>query len=582
MAQAIAKTEEVTDIQIPATGELKEVALSSIIVTDGWNPRSQFASEGLQELAADIAAHGFIQPPVVIAKPGGKFQLVAGERRYRAAKLLGLKTIPVNVKDVDSKGAFEQTISENLTRVNLHPIEEAEGFERLQRDHGMDIKEIAARTGKKPPYIINRLQLTSLCGKVKQTIFSLQVNLEIGYLFKLAQIRNDDLQMEVLKKILHRPHREGIMPLSDVDKLIEEYQVVISSAQFKTTDPNLYPKAGACTDCPYNTTNLPREAFAKKEICTNLGCFKEKQLRQFKIVCAASDGATIIPEKQAKNIFASYNPEHLSYGSGFVNIDKTYSDYSSSAKDKTWRTWFNKFDGEFMPRPHLVLNPFNHRIYTLAKEKEALEAIRKIKAKLNPNEGNQKQLKSEREIAEERRRKREQKAKTETLEWAINEISVQAVLDLNHVEGGALTRQSVDAFKKALLISIKSLKGYGLSDAYLATAKSRGIELTEAEKKKQKYEHGEFYYKHLLTLASEMSLMELMQLFVQLSIRVGCTYYNGYNTEYPKALTGASKEYGLDLNAKLKEVMETLKQAENEKGKKKKVPGVDVKEKAHA
>ncbi|MBI3654115.1 MAG: ParB/RepB/Spo0J family partition protein [Acidobacteria bacterium] len=562
---------------IPAIGELKEVAIASIVVAAGWNPRSQFAGDGLAELAADIQAHGFIQPPVVTPLENGKYQLVAGERRLRAAKLLGLTHVPVNIKQLDTRNAFEQTVSENLTRVNLHPIEEAEGFERLQRDHGMSIKEIAARTGKHPKFIISRLQLVALGEKVKETILSLKAELAVGYLFLLARIRNDDLQLEVLKQILHTPHNEGLLPLSKAEKLVENYQVALGSAQFKTADQSLYPEVGACTQCPYNTTNLPREAFAKKEVCTNIACFREKQQRQFTKLRDENPEAVFIEAKKAKTIFASYSPEKLAYNCGYVNLDDTRNDYREPGQTKSWRTWLRKFDGEYMPRPHFILNPYNSRIYQLVREDEAEASIKKIKARLNPEEGEQKRLQSERELAERRKQKREQQAKKEAVEWGVQEIARAAVLNMPTPLVGqvGLTAEQVTGLKQYLLLLLRALNNYYFRDPFTLIARQRGLDLSEKERARPRYEHQDILVQHLLDkAAAEEDVAALMRLLGEIILAKAATEVT-YSDDLPKALKAAAGEFGVNLEAKRKEILASLKQAEKQKGRKNKKEKVD-------
>jgi ParB family chromosome partitioning protein len=137
------------------------------------NPRKAFQSEKLRELAESIKAQGVVQPLVVRARPeaqGGGFVLIAGERRWRAAQLAGLKTVPVVVKDVSEAEAFERALVENLQREDLNPIEEAEAYQRLLDEHGYTQEQLAARVGKDRATVANTMRLLKLPATVRQRV----------------------------------------------------------------------------------------------------------------------------------------------------------------------------------------------------------------------------------------------------------------------------------------------------------------------------------------------------------------------------------------------------------------------------
>ncbi|MEZ4442546.1 MAG: ParB/RepB/Spo0J family partition protein [Polyangiaceae bacterium] len=129
-------------------------------------PRQRIDDEALAELAATIASHGIIQPLVVrrLGEPGPKerFELIAGERRWRAAQKAGLKEVPIVVKDVSPETAFELALIENLQRQDLNPVEVAEAYQRLLEDHGHTHEAIAAAMGKSRVAVTNALRLLKL------------------------------------------------------------------------------------------------------------------------------------------------------------------------------------------------------------------------------------------------------------------------------------------------------------------------------------------------------------------------------------------------------------------------------------
>ncbi len=136
------------------------------------NPRQVFDAERLRELAESIRAQGVIQPLVVRQRDGGQdgFSLIAGERRWRAAQLAGLKTVPVVVKDVSPSQAFELTLVENLQRADLNPIEEAEAYQRLQTEFGYTQEQLSARVGKERATVANSLRLLKLPTSVRARV----------------------------------------------------------------------------------------------------------------------------------------------------------------------------------------------------------------------------------------------------------------------------------------------------------------------------------------------------------------------------------------------------------------------------
>ncbi|MCL4535921.1 MAG: ParB/RepB/Spo0J family partition protein [Bacteroidetes bacterium] len=139
--------------------------------------RSQFDEAKLEALAASIRRHGLLQPLVVRETPpsdqgGARYQIVAGERRWRAARMAGLKRVPVVVREASGSQVTELALVENIQRADLNPIEEASAYRRLVRVHGLTQEEIAARMGKSAPAISNALRLLSLPAAVQAVVIS--------------------------------------------------------------------------------------------------------------------------------------------------------------------------------------------------------------------------------------------------------------------------------------------------------------------------------------------------------------------------------------------------------------------------
>lgn len=150
------------------SGEVLEVALDAI-EPNPFQPRQSFDPEKLQELAASIEELGLLEP-VLLREHGEKYQLVAGERRVRAARLAGLQSVPALLRDFGDVEMMKVALIENLQRENLNPIEEAEGYQRLVDQFGFTQTEIAQAVGRKRPSVANALRLLNLGEEERQMV----------------------------------------------------------------------------------------------------------------------------------------------------------------------------------------------------------------------------------------------------------------------------------------------------------------------------------------------------------------------------------------------------------------------------
>jgi len=153
----------------PEGGKPREIPLDQID-PNPFQTRSQVNEEQLAELAASITANGVVQPVLVRPQPGGRFQLIAGERRWRASRLAGKTTIPAILRQVSDEQAMEITIVENLQRADLNPMEQARAFERLSREFHMTQEQMAQRTGKDRATVANFLRLLKLPSSVQRRV----------------------------------------------------------------------------------------------------------------------------------------------------------------------------------------------------------------------------------------------------------------------------------------------------------------------------------------------------------------------------------------------------------------------------
>jgi ParB family chromosome partitioning protein len=152
-------------------GKPREIPLD-LIDHNPFQTRSQVNQDQLAELAASIAANGVVQPVLVRPLAGGRFQLIAGERRWRASQIAGKTTVPAILRQVSDEQAMEITIVENLQRADLNPMEQARAFERLSREFHMTQEQMAQRTGKDRATVANFLRLLKLPSSVQTRVES--------------------------------------------------------------------------------------------------------------------------------------------------------------------------------------------------------------------------------------------------------------------------------------------------------------------------------------------------------------------------------------------------------------------------
>ncbi len=163
-------------------------------------PRQDFDEEELQALADSIAVHGIIQPLTVREMPNGYYQIIAGERRWRAARMANLSDVPAVIIEADDKKAMELALIENLQRQDLNPLEEALGYQTLMNEYGLTQEEAAGRVGKSRPAVANALRLLGLCPEVQEHVR--KGELSAGHARAILQLKSEKKQQEAAQKIV--------------------------------------------------------------------------------------------------------------------------------------------------------------------------------------------------------------------------------------------------------------------------------------------------------------------------------------------------------------------------------------------
>ncbi|CAM5197496.1 ParB family chromosome partitioning protein OS=Ureibacillus acetophenoni OX=614649 GN=SAMN05877842_105199 PE=3 SV=1 [Ureibacillus acetophenoni] len=216
------------DALLPAVDNENEIKKISIqkLVANPYQPRKIFEDEAIEELAQSIREHGIIQP-IVVRKKGTKYEIVVGERRFRAAKLANLDEVPAIVKEMTEEQMMEVAILENLQREDLTPIEEAEAYQSLIEKLNFTQEDLAKRLGKSRPHITNHIRLLQLPDVVRQMVND--GALSMGHGRTLLGLKNKRRIPEVANKVIKQQ-----LNVRQLENLIKEYNENVSRETPKT------------------------------------------------------------------------------------------------------------------------------------------------------------------------------------------------------------------------------------------------------------------------------------------------------------------------------------------------------------
>lgn len=185
------------------TGRVMDISIDEIS-PNPWQPRRDFDEESLNALASSIRENGLIQPVVVRKKKDGTYELAAGERRWRAAKIAGLTVIPAISKEYDDRSMAEMALVENLQRKDLNPVDEGMAYRKLMDEYGLTQENISKKVGKSRPYVANMVRLLDLPEEVKD--FLSKGQLTAGQARPLLGLENDAEKVQLARRIV----KEGL------------------------------------------------------------------------------------------------------------------------------------------------------------------------------------------------------------------------------------------------------------------------------------------------------------------------------------------------------------------------------------
>lgn len=273
-----------TKAPAPSAVPVSKLLLLEQIIISKHNERKQFDEQALQELAADIKEKGLLQS-IGVHQVNGKYEVIYGERRYRALKIAGIKQLEVKVYEVDEEGARLMRLSENLQREDLNPMDEAYGLKlmlSMDRYKGMDrvkaIQDIATRLHRTASYVAKRIQLTQLIKYYQDAVQSNYLSIGQAYPLSVLDVKtqealnNDNYRGIWVSKKQHIPQ-----PASIIEDRCADQLYILSHAPFDINDAELVKQAGSCTACPKRSGNNPDlfgdGKISPKDICHDPTCY---------------------------------------------------------------------------------------------------------------------------------------------------------------------------------------------------------------------------------------------------------------------------------------------------------------------
>ncbi|WP_240924921.1 ParB/RepB/Spo0J family partition protein [Leeuwenhoekiella sp. ZYFB001] len=256
------------------------------IKTDPEQPRKTFKKDALQQLSESIEEHGVLQP-ITVRQLNGHYVIVMGERRYRASKLVGKKTIPCIVRTYENNDVLEVQIIENLQRQDVEPTEEAEAIAYLSEKYTPT--EIAKRLGRTDNFVRQRLKLAGLIDGFKHFIRNGEMTISLGVGVALFAPEEQQMMLETMGEDFNA---------HQINRMIKDQTYDLEKASFDVTDKKLVPKAGSCVECPFNAANQGNLFGEGKMVCTKSACFETKKTKSFLnlIEKAKKQNILLIPE----------------------------------------------------------------------------------------------------------------------------------------------------------------------------------------------------------------------------------------------------------------------------------------------
>ena len=304
---------------------MDHVAITSI-ARSLTNPRKHFDPAKLQELADSIAASGVHQPILLrplpahrledthrdaraLKQPAPEYELVAGERRWRACQRAGVRQVPAMIRPMTDAQALEAQVIENLQREDVTELEEAEGYSVLMDSQGISLEQVAQKIGKSKSYVHTRIKILELCQLGQEALREGKIDFSCA--LPIARIPDEQLQIKALEDALDEDYNGDRMSAREVQRMVRSrFMLQLDKAPFDIADADLCPKAGACSTCQHRT-GANRDLFAdvdSADVCTNPPCYYEKADAQTELLVrdAQDKGQHVITGQEAAELASDH------------------------------------------------------------------------------------------------------------------------------------------------------------------------------------------------------------------------------------------------------------------------------------
>lgn len=498
------------------------------------NPRRTFPAPALAELADTIRRHGVLQPILVRPWPDGyqsisataRYEIVAGERRYRASLLAELPGIPATVRTLTDTDVLEIQTIENLQREDVHPLEEAEGYQMLMQRTHYSAEDIATKLGKSKAYIYARLKLCAITGKAREAFLAGEISASIALL--IARIPVPALQQRATQEITN-DYSGGMSARQAAEHLQRNYMLRLADAPFPRGDAKLLEGTGTCNKCPSRTGNQP-ELFAdvkSADVCTDPDCFSRKReaYKARQAAEAKAAGKKVITGKEAERI-APYGISE--YGqqlnAGWECLDRKVWE-APAKKNNQPPTWRELLGADFVAET-LIEDTRNGTLREIAQGNALRAAAKNLGIKLRES--------TSRPTGGEAQRAKEKKAKAET---AYRGLLLDRILFAH--AGEALREADLIDVALALWNRLGSEGQRQLCKAYTGKNSHEDIQ-------------------HLQETIPSLAPPALNKLLLA-SALIGSVHVSHWQTiEPPERMLAAAERWGIDVKAVKKQAAEAL------------------------
>ena len=483
--------------------------------------------EQLDELARNIREFGVLSP-ILVRPMNGHHEIVYGHRRFLAARSVGLGEIPAIIRELDDRQALEAQLIENCQRQDIHPMEEAEYFERLTHEHGYSVDDVAEKIGKSRSHVYGRLKYADLTKPARKAFWDGELTPSVALL--VARVPAS-LQAKALKELTYdwNERRESPISFREASEIVQrEFMLRLSDAAFSKTDAALVPAAGACSSCPKRTGNQ-RELFddvKSADVCTDPICFRSKLDAEWKRLAAGAkeEGIEVLSDAAAKKVFPGNWGGAVAHGSGYIELDAAC--YAVPHTSKLHGKPFSTVLKEPLRTKDLhvtIARDLNGKIRKLVSEKAASAALRKLKlVKSTSSSAAAESRHTAQQKAADKKARRRRKAA---------ELAVAAIVD--SVEGSSA--ENGEFWKLVALTVSRSVSG----EALKRVSNRRGLPKRDWSTSGTKFEKA----------VDALPSLAARGLAVELLLADRCVFgISAHSTKpYPAELERAASLFGLDV-----------------------------------